>query len=166
MTGKTHTAVGLTSCLVLTALCPETITVAGKVVSPMLGILATIPGSLAPDVDIEGSAASKRVPFLNKFLKHRGITHTLLFPAILYGVMYQFDFSLMVMSQIFGFMFGWLMHIFADLLNKKGVPLFWPLLTSHYHIMTIKTRTFEETLFLGVWCILCAGAYIFLKITI
>lgn len=163
MTGKTHTFVGLTSCMVLTAVYPNTMEIAGKAVIPMLGVLATIPGSLGPDVDIAGSTASRKVPLLNKVLKHRGITHTLLVPAVLYAIIYQFDFNIMVMSQVFGFLFGWVMHIFADLLNKKGVPVLWPLMTSHFHIMTIKTGTIEEKIFMVVWGVLCAVAYLMLR---
>ena len=163
MTGKTHAFVGVTSCLVLSALYPDALVVAGKVVSPILGVIATIPGSYAPDVDIAGSTASKKFPLLAKFLKHRGITHTLLIPAVIYCILSQFNFNLMVATQIFGFLLGYVMHIFADMLNKKGVPILWPLMTSHFHIMTIKTGTFEETLFMAVWGILCGVAYVFLK---
>lgn len=155
MTGKTHTAVGFTAMIVLATFYPDSLNVADSVVIPSVGLLATVPGSLAPDVDIKGSAASKKVPLLHHFFSHRGITHTLLVPVILYALLYQFHLSVVIESQIFGFMFGWLMHIAADLLNRKGVPIFWPLLTSKYHIATVKTGTGQETVFLVVWCIVC-----------
>lgn len=163
MTGKTHMAVGLSSCVVLTAIFPTTLTVAETVVSPALGILATIPGSLGPDIDISGSTASRKFPLFAKILTHRGFTHTLVIPAILYAILYYSGFGLMLNSQIFGFLFGWVMHIFADLLNRKGVPLFYPLSTRKVHIMTIRTGKIDEKIFLVAWCILCTVAYVYLK---
>lgn len=47
-------------------------------------------------------------------------------------------------SLVFGLFFGWIMHIFADLFNGKGIPLV-PGSDKHYHIMSVKTKSYNDT---------------------
>lgn len=148
MMGKTHAIVGVLSLAAFAAVVPEVIAVGDNTFNPLFGLLTVAAGSLAPDVDIEGSKASKKVPFLAKILTHRGITHTLVVPGVLYALMTSVKLSALTVSLIFGFAFGWLMHIAADLLNKKGVPLFWPFITQRVHVATIRTNSYQETLFM------------------
>lgn len=67
-------------------------------------------------------------------------------------------------SLIFGLFFGWIMHIFADLFNGKGIPLV-PGSNKHYHIMNVKTKSYNDTGILSsnwqepVW-LLCYCAFI------
>lgn len=46
-----------------------------------------------------------------------------------------------ICSLVFGLMFGWLMHIFADLFNKPGVPI---IPGKNIHFMSVKTKSFQE----------------------
>lgn len=45
-------------------------------------------------------------------------------------------------SLLFGLFFGWIMHIFADLFNGKGIPLV-PGSDKHFHIMNVKTISYR-----------------------
>lgn len=160
---------------------------------PLLGIPAAALGSLMPDIDIENSKMSNRIPFFKGMLKHRGITHTLLF-VILAWLGIQSHYSVMVTGIIgalmglligitfakgkilftsigtaiaftsaalampgliaalmFGLSVGWAGHIFEDLLNKKGCPILFPISKSHVHFLSIKTRSWQETVFLILW---------------
>lgn len=159
MTGKTHVLVGTSALILLSLEHPNGIEFAHNVVQPMYGLITVAMGSYAPDIDIPQSHLGQKFKFLSKHLTHRGITHTLLVPFLLYSLIYTNVLPFVVNSIIFGFLFGWIMHIAADLLNRKGVPIFWPLLTSKFHIMCIKTRTMQETIFAIVWCIGCIAYY-------
>ena len=52
-------------------------------------------------------------------------------------------------SIIFGLLFGWLMHILADMCNGKGVPLLPGM--PHVHIMSVVTGTWQESLWACVY---------------
>lgn len=54
-------------------------------------------------------------------------------------------------SLLFGLCAGWILHIIQDLFNKKGCPIFYPFTKKKFHIATIKTRHWSETLFLVLW---------------
>lgn len=54
----------------------------------------------------------------------------------------RFDDNAVLCSLLFGFMFGWIMHIFADLFNKPGVPLIPG--AKNVHVMSVKTQSFNE----------------------
>ena len=41
------------------------------------------------------------------------------------------------MSLLFGYVTGWIMHIFADLFNGKGCPILMPLSKSKIHIVDL-----------------------------
>ena len=165
---------------------------------PLLGIPTAIVGSMLPDVDIENSRVSKKFPFVSTFLKHRGITHTLVFVATCYfsmAVNYSLNTKLIISaifglifgiltikgrfallktlavagifaalsyageevlpSLLFGMGFGWLFHIVEDMFNKKGCPILWPLINKKLHLplgpFLVKTRTWQEAIFLIVW---------------
>ena len=82
--------------------------------------------------------------YMSGLLKHRGIAHTLLFPAAMTAVYYVIGYkyslgvvSVVLCSLIFGFNIGYVSHILADSLNGKGVPLLWPLSPSRIRFLDI-----------------------------
>lgn len=82
--------------------------------------------------------------YMAGLLKHRGISHTLLFPTVMTVVYYIIGFkyslgiaSVVICSLIFGFNIGYVSHILADSLNRKGVPLLWPLSPSRIRFLDI-----------------------------
>ena len=165
---------------------------------PLIGLPTAMAGAMLPDVDIENSRVSKKFPFVSTFLKHRGITHTLVFVATCYfsmAVNYSLNTKLIISaifglifgilmlkgrfvflkalaiagaftvlsyagdevlpSLLFGMGFGWLFHIIEDMFNKKGCPILWPLTNKKLHLplgpFLVKTRTWQEAIFLIVW---------------
>lgn len=62
--------------------------------------------------------------------------------AALFTLLSRFDDNTVLCSLLFGFVFGWLMHIFADLFNKPGVPLIPGM--KNVSLMSVKTKSFNE----------------------
>ena len=88
-------------------------------------------GSLLPDIDMRGSYISKRFPIIykkiGKRLRHRGLTHSLIFLSIL--------------SFLGEILFKWTdNNIVFFCLSKEGVELFYPI-TINFSILTIKTNS-------------------------
>lgn len=155
MTGKTHVACGTTALLVLNLNQSLYVPYVPNRVLYAVGLATVGLGSLLPDIDIPDSKLGHMVPLISKHLTHRGITHTLLFPLILfYGTILCMN-NMIIGGLLFGLFFGWIFHIFADLFNRKGVPLLWPLMTQHFHVATVKTRSVGERIFLVIWCVVC-----------
>lgn len=146
MLGRTHSIAGVASGLALSHF------VAGEFAAineyAVLGIVtvSALVGSLAPDVDIENSTFSKRVPILSfpyrlfaklpfKCFQHRGITHSLLFPVLFVGLcMYFPAMSPYLMLVLLGWAAGDLSHIVLDMLNYKGVAIFSPVFNKMFHL--------------------------------
>ncbi len=100
MKGTTHLAAGiLLAAVIPTPTLPTTV-----------GIVT---GSILPDIDKSSSMLGQHIPVLPLLLRHRGITHSLLFA----GAMFLVNRGLGV---------GCLCHLLFDALNPSGVPLFWP----------------------------------------
>ncbi|HIH52410.1 hypothetical protein AUJ61_01825 [Candidatus Pacearchaeota archaeon CG1_02_30_18] len=80
--------------------------------------------TLIPDLDSFNSKIGKRFSsrVLTSFTKHRGIMHSLLFLIIIYLLLY---FYFQILS--FGFLIGYSVHLFCDLITKQGLRLFYPL---------------------------------------
>lgn len=151
MTGKVHTICGV-SAAVAAAICYPSLGILSATVYPAIGIVAAIPGSLLPDIDIERSKLGSKHKWLSKHLTHRGITHTLLVPLIIAGLFFLLQAVPVVPSLIFGFEIGYLAHIFADMFNKKGVPLLWPLTKAKLHVACVKTAsTPQQVVFIILW---------------
>ena len=76
--------------------------------------------SILPDIDLHSSYISKHVKYLSYFfevvLKHRGFIHSLWFVALLWVLLGEYRLAVI----------GYLGHLFLDILNKKGLCLFWP----------------------------------------
>lgn len=100
MTGKTHLSFGITT----------SILIGGDVVS---SIVLSV-GSILPDIDNRNSLIGKTLPFIPKLIKHRTLTHSLIFLAICYFI----NFYLFI---------GCALHVVLDMLTKSGCQLFYPI---------------------------------------
>lgn len=157
MTGKVHAILG-TSTAVAIAVCVQEIEIFGATIYPVASVITAVAGSYLPDIDIQQSKLGHKVKWLSKHMKHRGITHTLLFPIILFGLMLLLAFLPGASSLIFGLLVGYLAHIFADLFNKTGVPLLWPFTKYMFHFASIKTASkWQQVIFIILWEVVLVG---------
>jgi inner membrane protein len=161
MTGNTHVICGV-SLGIFIALTHPTITLFSQEIPAFPAVITTIPGSLLPDIDIPQSKLGSKAKWLSKHLKHRGITHTLLVPAIITTGLYFSAYPLLSVI-LFGLLTGYAAHIFADMFNRKGVPLLFPLTNAHLHAASFKTRSWHEILFVILWIGGLAVCYILLQ---
>lgn len=153
MTGKTHAACGVMTLIAITLCTKNYIPVGEQILYPAIGLLSVTQGSYMPDIDLHRSRMGSRHKFISKMLTHRGITHTLLVPVLLLFAMTT-CFSLHIPflpDLIFGFEVGWVAHIAADLCNRKGVPILWPLTRHKFHIACFLTSSWHEVVFLILW---------------
>ena len=161
MTGKAHVAIGtaLTATLAYkTNLAPALL---GGEVYLAIAVLAATPGSYLPDIDHQQSHYGRKVQVVSKHMKHRGITHTLLIPALVaiaHLFLLQPPIPLGVASKVvrsitFGLEVGYLAHLVADMFNGAGIPLLWPISKSKIHIMDLDSSGWQCMLF----TILCVG---------
>ena len=147
MNKTVHTIAGVVPFMLLTAGMPSGFEILGSTVYPMVACATSVIASPLPDLDLKPlhysrgkKGVSKKVAqvkskAVNKVTGgHRGITHTMLFPALFLGVYVAacnvlVDYPSLrnfVGSLIFGMFSGWTLHIFADMFNGKGCPLLWP----------------------------------------
>ena len=156
MTGKVHTILGVSAAVAITVCHPE-LYILDATVYPAIGVVAAIPGSLLPDIDIAQSKAGQKVPWLSKMLTHRGITHTLLVPLIIAGLFVLSMHIPVLPSLLFGLEVGYVAHIFADMFNSKGVPILWPLSKDKIHFANVKTASAgQQLVFIIIWEVLLA----------
>lgn len=167
MSGKTHVICGTTALMAIAVKCPDIMQYFGTNMSPLWGLVTVAPFSKIPDIDLSTSEYGRKYPIFSKIFTHRGRTHTLLFPAILFvileicGVMSvasqdkpaQLAFGILT-PMLFGSFIGWVIHIIVDSFNRKGVPIFWPLTSDKYHIPFMKFKSNNkkhEFVFLCLW---------------
>lgn len=100
MTGKTHLSFGIAAALTLTT-------------DPLNGVMM-IAGAMLPDIDSRQSLLGQVFPFVPKMIKHRTITHCLIFAALCY-----------LLNPFL--CYGILMHIILDMMTKQGCPLLYPI---------------------------------------
>lgn len=163
MNGKVHVAIGVASVVCLCVKYPTGFEMFGVNVLPEIALLTAAAGSYAPDIDSSRTHAGQKHKVASKVVSkvgggHRGITHTLLFPTIVGALMYfvqgylaEYDtLATICLSILFGFEMGWCMHIFADLFNGKGCPIFWPLMRSKVHILDLPSSGFVPWIFAAV----------------
>lgn len=107
-------------------------------------------GALLPDLDHPNSWVSRKVGILNypfRALGHRGATHSLLAVLIVFCVMGGvFGGSVATI----GLTLGYLSHLLLDMLNPRGVPLFYPLTKDKYKIAKIRTGEWGEYVVVGL----------------
>lgn len=163
MNGKVHVAIGVSTVACMVLRHPEGIPVFGATVMPAISLLTAAAGSYAPDIDSSRTHAGQQHKVASKVVSkvgggHRGVTHSLLFPIVLFAMLYYSGQSAVVYpalanivsSLLYGFTVGWIMHIFADLFNGKGCPILWPLMKHKIHILDLPSTGFVPWLFAGV----------------
>ncbi|TSO26381.1 metal-dependent hydrolase [Lactobacillus sp. LL6] len=107
-------------------------------VSDVLLLLATGVGAGLPDIDHYNSTVSRKSPInFSLFLRHRGITHTLLGWLIFTGVLY-FLMNLVLPIQLrpfkfdpwnsvwLGLIMGYFLHLLEDSFSTQGVNWLMP----------------------------------------
>lgn len=97
--------------------------------SPALSVIVTAGFSaLLPDIDTQKSSIQRYFPFIGKILgvalKHRGITHSLIFPLFLVLLI---NFLALPGIYALAFLAGFLSHLVLDTFTPSGVPWLWPL---------------------------------------
>lgn len=154
MTYKTHFVGGICAAALTSTVMPvESL----AVVTAVSAISALI-----PDLDIEDSKLGRKAGFVSKGISrafgHRGFFHT----PILYIVLY-FLMSMVLPTYIcLGFIIGTMSHLILDSFNYKGIMWLYPLTKRHFHIASIRTRGFCETMFLILMVAL--SVYMFVKV--
>jgi membrane-bound metal-dependent hydrolase YbcI (DUF457 family) len=128
-------------------------------------------GSLAPDIDGEGS-----ICYLGNFLPrhitprpiikilnwigrtissglratlgHRAALHAPVWGLIMMGLgLGLFDLKVNYSEWLLWFGLGYLLHLFGDSLTKTGIPVFWPLFGGHISLTPMVTGKFVECTF-------------------
>ena len=140
MTYKTHFIGGICAAALTSTIMPVESVVLTTVVSAV--------SALVPDLDIEDSKLGRKAGFISKGISrafgHRGFFHT----PILYIALYFLMSMALPMNICLGFLIGTMSHLILDSFNYKGIMWLYPLTKRHYHIASIKTRGFGETMFL------------------
>lgn len=165
MTGKVHVFIGVASLATFCAVYPKGFEFASATVLPEIGLISAAFGSYLPDIDMQRTHMGSKHKIASNIVNkvgggHRGVTHTLLVPALLALAMWLVGTKLtllafpmskyvitFLMSVLFGVEFGYCMHIFADLFNGKGCPLLWPVSPTKIHILDLPSSGFGAWLF-------------------
>lgn len=155
MLGPTHVLIGIGSGIALCKSLPMPIS------APEL--LCLIVGSLAPDIDGDGSITkpgtimrgffprgvarlldeltSLVAAIVRAIFGHRGFFHWLSLPLCLIILAY-----LSSSTPLFWFAWGYLWHLLADLITPMGIPLLAPLNFNKYSLRLCKTGSLLEKL--------------------
>lgn len=160
MNGKTHTATAVIVIAGLSILNFPQIKFDSFTIYPLIGLATAAPGATIVDADMENSTQGKKHPLIAKICTHRGITHTGVAVLVQY-IAFRFTAQLeqgflanCVLSAMFGFILAYFLHEMADILNGKGIPLFWPICRRKIHLMDIPMGS-GEYIFLIVVLVLC-----------
>lgn len=129
MKGTTHIAAGALSALAAYKL--------GICTQPIEILAGAIITSKLPDID-------QKLPLL----RHRGQTHSIICPILLYIASGYYSRSLLL-----GMAIGWISHIIIDLFNGKGIEILYPLSKQNYRIMDIKYNGIIENVLLVLMCV-------------
>lgn len=169
MTGPTHAVLGL-------ALMVGYSRVAG--VNPgAAGVLCVLVGSLAPDIDGEGSI-TRPGRILSRFLPRgmakmvdelaavlKGIVHSVsehrgLFHWPLWGVVMIAVGASLGMHWLFWIGIGYLAHILGDFCTTGGVPLFGPISFKKFSCVKMKTGSWPEAVvFVSLLLLTCFAGW-------
>lgn len=152
MTYKTHFVGGICAAALTSTIMPVESLAVVTAVSAV--------SALIPDLDIEDSKLGRKAGFISKGISrafgHRGFFHT----PILYIALY-FLMSMALPAYIcLGFLIGTISHLVLDSFNYKGIMWLFPLTKKHFHIASIKTRGFGETMFLILMVALSVYAFV------
>lgn len=152
MTYKTHFVGGICAAALTSTVMP--------VESLAIVTAVSAVSALVPDLDIEDSKLGRKAGFISKGISrafgHRGFFHT----PILYIALYFLMSMALPMNICLGFLIGTMSHLILDSFNYKGIMWLFPLTKKHFHIASIKTRGFGETMFLILMVALSVYAFV------
>lgn len=74
--------------------------------------------------------------------------------------------NIILCSLVFGFLLSYGSHEFADMHNRKGIPIAFPLCRKKVYVMAIATGTWEEYLFLALYISVIFGQLICTRLNI
>lgn len=153
MTGKTHVICGTITMAAVTVASFSGLDIDGHTYLPAIGLLSVAAGSYMPDIDLHSSKMGHKCKMVSKLLTHRGMTHTMLFPVLIHlAMLYLAAAEVPVLPELLlGFNIGWVVHIIADMFNKKGVPILWPASSSRIHVAEVLTASWQEGVFIFLW---------------
>lgn len=153
MQGTTHIVGGTAAGM----LCASALGLQGVTFVGAIGV--AIVGSLFPDIDTKTSRLGQKVKpisgIIGRMFKHRTLFHS----PILYILMYMAAMHFLPNEKQITdcFMTGVISHLFLDMLNIKGIPLFYPF-KRMYHLAGIKTGGAGEQVFcVGLAIAVCIG---------
>jgi len=153
MQGTTHIIGGVA----VGMLCASALGLQGAAFVGAIGV-ATV-GSLFPDIDTKTSRMGSKVKpvsvVISKAFGHRTLFHS----PILYVTMYLMGLHWLPQYKevLDCFIAGVVSHLFLDMLNVKGIPLFYPF-KRMYHLAGIKTGGAGEMMFRVMLAIaICIG---------
>jgi membrane-bound metal-dependent hydrolase YbcI (DUF457 family) len=136
--------------------------------SVVLTLLCVALGALLPDLDHPGAwLAQLRLarhgllrfirPFafpsavLREEFGHRGAMHSLLAAAVVYGSLWALDAHFPGAAQVGAALaWGYVLHLCADLLTNRGVPLLFPFWRARWHLpwpLAVRTGSLGEALY-------------------
>jgi inner membrane protein len=78
--------------------------------------------SIIPDIDNSESKIGRHIKPISWFLKHRGFFHSIFLPLIISLPIYFYN-----KYYAIAFFIGYFSHLLLDMLNYKGIMLFYPL---------------------------------------
>lgn len=163
MLGRTHSIAGIASGLALSHFIAEKFPVINEYTVFGIVTISALIGSIEPDVDIPHSTFSKLVRPLSftyqgiskilplKCFQHRGITHSLLFPILWFGLCaFIPTINPYFVLALLGLAIGLLSHIVLDMMNYKGVAIFSPIWNKMFHLtpyaLAVEAGSFGETI--------------------
>ncbi len=145
MTGRTHLLGGVVSGLAFALFRQDT-----HLVSIAVGTAVAAGGSLFPDIDNQRSKIGAHAKITSRVIQstvgHRTLFHSPIFYVILHCMAVLF-LPTVLRVYVPWFTLGVCSHLALDMLNKKGIPLFYPY-RKHFHLASIRSG--------GVWEMLLA----------
>ena len=181
MNRPVHIATGISLYAIVAVAQKENINIGGVEIYSTVGVLGTLIGSIAPDWDLKSmhftrgkkgiarGVAKLKTKAVNSVTGgHRGITHTLLIPAIVTYVEYlliPLTLSIPILfnigySVLFGAIVGYLLHLYADLYNGKGVPILWPIIKKKISIADLPSEGIVPWIWLILHVVALIGFYV------
>ncbi len=184
ITHKTHVNGGLLLSILVGTYFLETIVTKLDLISTyivfLIYILSVYIGSSIPDIDLQKSHIGNKFPNLSKQIHknfgHRSLTHSLIFLYLLIGIItisnnlfrglftyfyHEFNLEIYITTLRLGIAVGFLSHIILDMLNSRGVLLFYPItkqikfpMTSYIKLNSYKERQLNLLLTLSSWILL------------
>ena len=71
--------------------------------------------------------------------------------------------NIILCSLVFGFLLSYGSHEFADMHNRKGIPIAYPICRRKIYVAAFATGTWEEYLFLGIYIFVIVGQIVCTK---